>query len=569
MTHTASRITLADQVHNGLLVALWLEPGAAASLVLPNGEPAESLHITLAYAPDVDELGELAVARSIAAVDREVSWRSSLSGKVGGYGRFAASDTSDAKDVFYAAVDVPGLAELRHIVAALLIEAGCAPSVRHGFTPHITLAYLDPGADNPVERLPQVDLHFDQVTVMAGDRRIDIPLSPASGSSYLMYPTAFGELASLHPVKGIGKDGCRFYDFRAPRTFTGASEWVQFLPPPGTYSHVLYGELKLTPEKYQNLITNFTTGVYDQVLPINCEHDMPASGAVGYIADMRLAADGSIEVKPQWNDRGTALIEGDRFRYVSAEFFDSWQDPVTGQWHDDVAFGMAICTNPHFKESVLRPLAASEQRQGVYISPANTGQGEHSMGEQQQDKEQQVKPGQGAKPETVTLTEEEVTRLREADKRLTAAEQRAETAEGQVTELTERVSSMEKDARHKRFTDLVAGRGGSSDGQPWFGDPGKHVSLLETLADVHGEDGEEIKTYIEQQAGIAEQLKGSALFTEIGSSHGGDENSVDAKVDALAEEARKANPKLSREQAEANVYSENPDLYEAVMKGGK
>ncbi len=93
---------------------------------------------------------------------------------------------------------------------------------------------------------------------------------------------------------------------------------------------------------------------------------------------------------------------------------------------------------------------------------------------------------------------------------------------GQVKDLTDRVASMERDARHKRFTDLVAGRGGANDGQPWFGDPGKHVALLETLADVAGEDGDEVKQYIEQQQGIAAQLKSSNLFTEIGSSQGGE-----------------------------------------------
>jgi hypothetical protein len=109
---------------------------------------------------------------------------------------------------------------------------------------------------------------------------------------------AFAEPASLHPAKGIGKDGMRFHDFRRPLTFTGAAEWVQFLPPPGTYQHVLYGEMDLSAEKYQHIVANFASGVYGQTLPINCEHDMPASGAVGYIADMRIAADGSIEVRP-------------------------------------------------------------------------------------------------------------------------------------------------------------------------------------------------------------------------------------------------------------------------------
>lgn len=170
-------------------------------------------------------------------------------------------------------------------------------------------------------------------------------------------------------------------------------------------------------------------------------------------------------------------------------------------------------------------------------------------------------------PATVTLTEAEVTRLREADRRLTAAEERAEAAEGQVADLTDRVASMERDARHKRFTDLVAGRGGSNDGQPWFGDPEKHVAILETLADIAGEDGEQVMQYIEQQTGIAAQLASSNLFAELGSSAGSDDDTTEARITALVKEKRKSEPRLTREQAVSQVYSENPDLYEAELKG--
>jgi hypothetical protein len=246
---------------------------------------------------------------------------------------------------------------------------------------------------------------------------------------------------------------------------------------------------------------------------------------------------------------------------VSAEYFESWQDPVTGEWHDDVAFGMAICTNPHFKETVLRPLAASEARTAIH-TPAEGRGGTSAMVNTQTDQN----PNPDDKP-TVTLSEAEVTQLREAVTRLTAAEQRAETAEGQVTQLTERVTSMERDARKQRFTDLVAGRGGANDGAAWFGDPAGHVATLETLSDIAGEDSAEVKRYVEQQTGIAAQLKSSKLFVEIGSSQEGNGNDTEARITALVDEIRKSDPKLTREQAKVRVYDEHPDLYKAAMTG--
>jgi 2'-5' RNA ligase len=552
MTQPTS-IALAERVHTGLLVALWLEPQAAAELALAGGEAAEDLHVTLCYCPKVDD--ELTASRAIAAVERTVNWRSGVEGRVGGYGRFLATESSDAQAVFFASVDVPGLADLRAVVESALYEAQCPPSAEHGYTPHITLAYLDPGADNPVDRLPATELKFRSATIMVGDRRVDIPF----------YPTlAFAETASLHPARGVGKDGLRFNDFRQPITFTGASEWVQFLPPPGTYHHVYYGDMKLTAEKYERMVANFSAGVYGQTLPINCEHDMPASGAVGYIAGMRIADDGSIEVRPEWNERGTALIEGDRFRYVSAEFFESWQDPVSGEWHDDVAFGMAICTNPHFKETVLRPLAATEAP-GSFAFTATGLAGVQEMVTNEQKSAEQ--------PASITLSEADFTKLRETASRVETAEQtvrslteRAEAAEGQAQKLAERVSTMERDARKKRFTDLVGGRGGSNDGAPWFGDPAGHVATLEMLADIGGEEGDEIKRYTEQQNAIANQLKDSKLFSEIGSSNPG-ESDVETQVKAKVAKLREQDASLTHEQAEARVYSEHPDLYEAAMNG--
>lgn len=169
----------------------------------------------------------------------------------------------------------------------------------------------------------------------------------------------------------------------------------------------------------------------------------------------------------------------------------------------------------------------------------------------------------------VTLSEEEAQRFRELPGRLEAVEQERDQARGQVTELTERVATMERDARRQRFTDLVAGRGGANDGQPWIGDPGKHVSLMEILAGQFGENSDELKGYIEQQQGVAAQLKGSGLFSEIGTSQTGDGDTTESRITALVEEKRKADPKLTREQAEARVYGEHPDLYEAAMKGDR
>lgn len=164
--------------HQGLLVSLWLEPAQSVALAVPGGEAADQLHVTLAYCGKADDIGDVGIARALAAVADVAAEHPVLTGKVNGAGRFSASPQSDGKDVVYAVPDVPGLAELRHCVAECLRECGVPPRADHGWTPHITLAYVDAGtAQLPAVR--PVALRFRVVTVSVGDARTEVELGTA------------------------------------------------------------------------------------------------------------------------------------------------------------------------------------------------------------------------------------------------------------------------------------------------------------------------------------------------------------------------------------------------------
>lgn len=61
------------------------------------------------------------------------------------------------------------------------------------------------------------------------------------------------------------------------------------------------------------------------------------------------------------------------------------------------------------------------------------------------------------------------------------------------------------------------------------------------------------------------QITKGNLFSTLGS--GGGETTISKSVTAMAGELRKQNPALTQEQAEAEVYSQNPDLYDQVLNG--
>ena len=381
-------------------------------------------------------------------------------------------------------------------------------------------------------------------------------------------PIAMSEESAEAPLSApLGSVSAR------PLLFAVSQEWIPFLPIPGTYSHTMFGTLDLTSEKYARIVDNFKANAYGQTLPINAEHDSIASGAVGWIRDMRIASDGSIEVKPEWNDRGRALIDGDRFRYVSAEFCNRWQDPVSGIWHDDVAVGLAICTRPHFKTDVLKPLAASE---AFAMAQSTVTAGDAGKESQMADEPKVETPVIADPPKVdaplppisindltqVVLTAEQRQRERQMFTdlmtRVELAERRATTAEAELKRIaTER--------RVEKFTAEVMGRS-PENGQPWFGPIKDNVDHLVSLAESHGDDSAEVRWAVTQKRNEARAIQASGLFDPISIAVGEEISSVETQINRLAEQYRMADQSLTKEKAISKAYNENPELYTRTLK---
>ena len=560
----AEPIALADGDPTSLMVGFWLDAEAARQLAVKGGIPQEQLHLTLCVCGEMADLGDLTAARAVVAVENQMRYQAPLTGRVSGWGRFLATESSDGQDVIWAAVDVPGLADLRRDVAMQLSLAGASPKSNHDFIPHITLAYVAPGANSSANMPAELPLRFDRVTVAMGARRVDIPLSGeasmidvyggpmayAEGSA--TEPTLFAEPTSLHPRSGIGKNA---WCFASAVRLGEAPEWVQYLPPPGIYHHSVWGKLELPPEKLERMVANFHNRVFEQILPIDAEHDRDSSGAVGYIVDMRLAADGSIEVKPEWNERGSALIAGDRFKYVSASYWDEWQEPVSGEWIPDVAVGMAICTTPHFKENALRPLVASEA--GALHVAGRSGREDTSVTDQ--DAQNTTPP---AANQAVQLSEADAAAFRQfMDAGGPAAFGRMEAA---VQAVAAENAALKQDRLERRFTDIARGKAEDADGAPWHGDIAVHVGLMRDLAETFGEDSEQVKRYVAVQTASANALRESPLLRATGTGRGNDAPAVSAADETAKRVAllREANPTLSVADAQRRVFSEDPALYE-------
>ncbi len=156
---------------SGSMICVFPQADEQAAMATADGQPADTLHVTLAFLPngvdgDGDELA--AMLMGLAAVSLP------MAGEVGGVGRF--KDGGDGAPII-ALPDVVGLAELRQGVCDVLKESGTTYATSHGWTPHITLGYGNGEYTDPLGQ----PLTFTHVAIVDGPLRTDFPLGTMSG----------------------------------------------------------------------------------------------------------------------------------------------------------------------------------------------------------------------------------------------------------------------------------------------------------------------------------------------------------------------------------------------------
>ncbi len=170
------RIEMIEKHASGVMVCIYLPLDVARWLAIEGGEPAEDMHVTLAYIPGVG--GNQESFDAIKAAVQGVSERfRSIKGFIGGAGRFNGSETSDYQDVYYASYDSPEVGFLREMVCEALEEAGFELSNKHGFTPHVTLKYLSPSEGIPLNRPSSSEFEVMALSVASRSFRADLPFT--------------------------------------------------------------------------------------------------------------------------------------------------------------------------------------------------------------------------------------------------------------------------------------------------------------------------------------------------------------------------------------------------------
>lgn len=152
------------EANTGAMVALFPDPADAVDLAVKGGEPADELHVTLAF---------LGAARgkpkekALAAVAAWAKKTPPLKGETSGVGYFDVGKETCT----YRSVSLPDLAAAREVLVKALDKVGAPARADHGFSPHMTVDYRYRKLE--VEKAP---ITFKSVTLAWGDERHSFPL---------------------------------------------------------------------------------------------------------------------------------------------------------------------------------------------------------------------------------------------------------------------------------------------------------------------------------------------------------------------------------------------------------
>ncbi|MET7363327.1 NAD(+)--rifampin ADP-ribosyltransferase [Streptomyces sp. NPDC005562] len=125
----------------GIMVAFVPPPEIAQQLAQDDGQPADDLHITLAFLGKKSDYTREQLAVLPQLISAWAVRQKPVNIRIGGVGKFSNPD--EDQHVLWASVDIPGGAQLHSDLARYLEGHGYRLPSEHGWNPHMTLRYVD------------------------------------------------------------------------------------------------------------------------------------------------------------------------------------------------------------------------------------------------------------------------------------------------------------------------------------------------------------------------------------------------------------------------------------------
>jgi hypothetical protein len=175
--HVQATIRAAAEVHTGAMIALIPTAEDAARLAVDGGEPAEELHVTLAYLGKAADLGPRGIQDVIDRVSTAANGLPHLEGEIFAPSVFNPGDAND-RDTCLTWLVSGDIIDAVHdlIIDALELVEVPLPSQHRPWAAHISAAYTD-----DLGRLAELStkvgpVRFDRLRLAFGGEWTDIPL---------------------------------------------------------------------------------------------------------------------------------------------------------------------------------------------------------------------------------------------------------------------------------------------------------------------------------------------------------------------------------------------------------
>lgn len=161
-----------------MMVALVPPPEIAEQLALPGGEPAAQLHVTLAYLGKTGHYTRQQLADLPQLIGNWASRHRPVTVRIGGVGTF----TKPGQNVLWGSADIPGGTHLHSDLEKFLNGHGYRTPSEHGWSPHMTLAYVGDHF-RFMPKLPEVSWTASDIIVSTGRVWTKIPFGAAPRNS--------------------------------------------------------------------------------------------------------------------------------------------------------------------------------------------------------------------------------------------------------------------------------------------------------------------------------------------------------------------------------------------------
>ena len=171
--------TVKKYTGTGVMIAYMLPSDIAKKLAIEGGEAENELHVTLLYLGKSENIEDGKLDTLKRKLESFCKRYAPLQGTIGGQGRFPATESSDNKDVLISLVDVPRLEALREEIIKLVKDVGIEPVLNHGYTPHVTIAYVATDYEDKREKLAPIDFAIDGLTCSIGTDKTKYPMNGA------------------------------------------------------------------------------------------------------------------------------------------------------------------------------------------------------------------------------------------------------------------------------------------------------------------------------------------------------------------------------------------------------